>query len=441
MRADSTFAWFAAFFLAFAANVVAHPLGNFSINQYSALQVGAQDVEVRYIIDMAEIPTFQEIQATGLVAKTDDPSANLYVAHKAESLRAGLALEVNGQPVALRTGSEEIIFPEGAGGLPTLKIGVVYKGKLPGGAGAAYVLGYRDNNFPGRAGWKEIIAVAGLGVKLLDSSVPETDRSTRLSDYPTDLLNSPPQQLEARVGFAVTPLPTAADNSSSASKPAIAKSETAPTETSKAGSNRSPRETLPTTSIEQANSDLTAKYPTAARSLQLKANSQATPRSSFTEIMARKELGWGIILAALAVAAGLGAFHALEPGHGKTLVAAYLVGSRGTIRHAVLLGLIVTAAHTAGVYLLGGITLYASNYIVPERLYPWLGALSGVMIAALGLILLVRRYQGRDGLLGQSHTILALMMIAHMAIMTTTNVITHAGIIITTAAMRITITK
>ena len=72
MRADSTFAWFAAFFLAFAANVVAHPLGNFSINQYSALQVGAQDVEVRYIIDMAEIPTFQEIQATGLVAKTDD---------------------------------------------------------------------------------------------------------------------------------------------------------------------------------------------------------------------------------------------------------------------------------------------------------------------------------------------------------------------------------
>ena len=303
---------------------------------------------------------------------------------------------------ALRTGSQEIIFPEGAGGLPTLKIGVVYKGKLPGGAGAAYVLGYRDNNFPGRAGWKEIIAVAGLGVKLLDSSVPETDRSTRLSDYPTDLLNSPPQQLEARVGFAVTPLPTAADNSSSASKPAIAKSETAPTETSKAGSNRSPRETLPTTSIEQANSDLTAKYPTAARSLQLKANSQATPRSSFTEIMARKELGWGIILAALAVAAGLGAFHALEPGHGKTLVAAYLVGSRGTIRHAVLLGLIVTAAHTAGVYMLGGITLYASKYIVPERLYPWLGALSGVMIAALGLILLVRRYQGRVGLLEQS---------------------------------------
>jgi nickel/cobalt transporter (NicO) family protein len=139
------------------------------------------------------------------------------------------------------------------------------------------------------------------------------------------------------------------------------------------------------------------------KAIELKPNSQATPRNSFTEIMAKKELGVAIILAALAVAVGLGAFHALEPGHGKTLVAAYLVGSRGTVKHAVLLGLIVTAAHTTGVYILGAITLYASKYIVPERLYPWLGAISGVMIAALGLMLLVRRYQGRDGLLAHSH--------------------------------------
>ncbi len=203
MRAESTFGLIAAFFLALAANVVAHPLGNFSINQYSALQVGEQDVEVRYIVDMAEIPTFQEIQARGLVAKADDPSANQYIALMAEKLRAGLSLEVNGQPIALHIESREIIFSEGAGGLPTLKISVNYKVRLPGGVGAAYTLGYRDNNFPGRAGWKEIIAVAGHGVKLLNSSVPETDRSARLSDYPMDLLNSPPQQVEARVEFFV----------------------------------------------------------------------------------------------------------------------------------------------------------------------------------------------------------------------------------------------
>ena len=119
--------------------------------------------------------------------------------------------------------------------------------------------------------------------------------------------------------------------------------------------------------------------------------------------MATKQLGIGIVLIALAVAVGLGAFHALEPGHGKTLVAAYLVGSHGTMKHAFLLGLIVTAAHTAGVYLLGAVTLYASQYIVPERLYPWLGVVSGVLIAGLGLVLLVRRYLGKDGLSSHHH--------------------------------------
>src|SRR5206468_1081268 len=92
----------------------------------------------------------------------------------------------------------------------------------------------------------------------------------------------------------------------------------------------------------------------------------------------------GIVLLSLAVAIGFGAFHALEPGHGKTLVAAYLVGSRGTVRQALLLGVILTVAHTGAVSLLGGVTLYASKSVLPEQLYPWLGVASGVMIASLG---------------------------------------------------------
>jgi high-affinity nickel-transport protein len=97
------------------------------------------------------------------------------------------------------------------------------------------------------------------------------------------------------------------------------------------------------------------------------------------------------------IAAGLGALHALEPGHGKTVVAAYLVGSRGTARHAVLLGIVVTAAHTAGVFLLGILTLYASRYIVPERLYPWLGAISGLSVAGLGVFTFIKRWTGETG--------------------------------------------
>src|SRR5205823_13217114 len=70
---------------------------------------------------------------------------------------------------------------------------------------------------------------------------------------------------------------------------------------------------------------------------------------------------------------------------------------RGSIRHVLLLGLVVIAAHTAGVYLLGVITLYASQYVVPERLYPWLSVASGVMIMALGLVLFARRYSDKEG--------------------------------------------
>jgi nickel/cobalt exporter len=130
--------------------------------------------------------------------------------------------------------------------------------------------------------------------------------------------------------------------------------------------------------------------------VRLEANRQRTPRGSFTELVTAPQLGLGIVLVAMAVSVGLGAFHALEPGHGKTVVAAYLVGSRGTAWHALMLGLIVTVTHTAGVYVLGAVTLFASHYVVPERLYPWLGVTSGLIIAGLGLSLFLRRYAGSD---------------------------------------------
>ena len=96
------------------------------------------------------------------------------------------------------------------------------------------------------------------------------------------------------------------------------------------------------------------------------------------------------------VAVGLGALHALEPGHGKTVVAAYLVGSKGTAYHALLLGVIVTISHTAGVYLLGAVTLYSQKYVMADRLYPFLGVLSGILIAGMGFYLFLQRYVGGE---------------------------------------------
>lgn len=108
----------------------------------------------------------------------------------------------------------------------------------------------------------------------------------------------------------------------------------------------------------------------------------------FPALINAEPLGIGALLFSMLVAVGLGAFHALEPGHGKTMVAAYLVGSRGTAWHALSLGLIVTASHTIGVYALGGVALFASHYILPEQLYPWLGFVSGALIAGTGIFLL-----------------------------------------------------
>ena len=102
----------------------------------------------------------------------------------------------------------------------------------------------------------------------------------------------------------------------------------------------------------------------------------------------------GFVLVALLVAMGWGALHALTPGHGKTMVAAYLAGSRGTARHAFALGATVTVAHTATVFALGFVTLTLSEFILPEQLYPWLNLVSGVLVLALGLAAIRQRLGG-----------------------------------------------
>jgi ABC-type nickel/cobalt efflux system permease component RcnA len=241
----------------------------------------------------------------------------------------------------------------------------------------------------------------------LNSSVPEADRSSQLNDYPADLLNSPPQVLDAKVAFTTAAIPPSVASTAAPLGYVAAEEKGVPghespmkrSDVPPKSSAAEPRQPTDTPIIKSGvvNNSL---LPRSDKSdgMQLRPNQQATPRNSFTELMATKQLDVGMVLIAFAVAAGLGAFHALEPGHGKTLVAAYLVGSRGTMKHAFLLGLIVTATHTAGVYLLGAVTLYAAQYIVPERLYPWLGVLSGVLIAGLGAVLLVRRYRGKGGL-------------------------------------------
>jgi ABC-type nickel/cobalt efflux system permease component RcnA len=225
--------------------------------------------------------------------------------------------------------------------------------------------------------------------------VPAVDRSRELSDYPTDLLNSPPQDLTARVVFSrslALSAPVIAGSGSS-TVPTVSRSKTSPRHSQSMPTQAS---TPAGSAISAAPEEIAGPSPVAPPTpLALTPNRQ-TRSDAFTGLIESRQRGLGIALLALVIATGLGAFHALEPGHGKTVVAAYLVGARGTARHAVILGCIVTASHTAGVYALGLVTLYASRHVLPERLYPWLGILSGITIAGLGLVLLWRRALGRS---------------------------------------------
>ncbi|WP_051978506.1 nickel/cobalt transporter [Edaphobacter aggregans] len=379
----------------FAECALAHPMGNFSISHYAGIRIESGEVEIRYLIDMAEIPTFQEIQHSGITARSDDPNLTNYLAIRAREFGNGLKLSINGQSLRLRPVSQQVIFPPGAGNLPTMKLGFVFRAKMPEDCMTENCqLDYQDVNLADRAGWKEITVSHAQEVTLTSSTVPDHDRSGQLSNYPTDLLNSPPQDLQAKIVFAAN------------------HAKALPSSPLRAGTTKASSNSFHERRFEK---DKTGVVPTAAPSaatlpgaaapnIEIKPNQQSTPRNAFTEIMGTQHIGLEMALLAALIAAGLGALHALEPGHGKTIVAAYLVGGRGTARDAFLLGTMVTISHTAGVYLLGAVTLYAQKYILPEKLYPLMGVLSGILIAGMGLYLFLQRYAGPEFAHSHSHS-------------------------------------
>jgi nickel/cobalt transporter (NicO) family protein len=315
----------------------AHPLGNFTVNRFSDVEVSGNRVYVLYVLDMAEIPTFQARQS-GV-----DPA--VYARRIARNAR----LAVDGRAVTLTPIRHVIAFPKGQGGLHTMRLEVVLRGpKLDGSASS---LSYRDGNYADRIGWKEIVVQGASGASVTSSSAPARSESNGLRAYPKNLLHSPLDVTSAtatvRPGNVEGPVPT----------------------------------------------------PTGGAALQAP---DRVADSGFSSLVARGKLSAGVILVSLLIAAFWGAAHALTPGHGKALVAGYLVGTKGTPRHAVLLGATVTITHTAGVFGLGLVTLALSRFIVPETLYPWLTLVSGLLVVGVGAAVLRARL--RSGSWGHGHS-------------------------------------
>jgi len=335
----------AALAVAGAAPAAAHPLGNFTVNSYSGLRVAPDRLVVDYVLDMAEIPAFQARQAIDgdRDGKLSDAEAAGWRDRECRQLAGGLRATVDGRPLSLQVTTAAVAFPAGVGGLRTLRLECALAAPFPT-AGGHHDLAYSDGNQAGRVGWREITA-AGDGATLDAADVPARSASGRLTAYPEDQLRSPLDQRTAVVRFRPGG-PRAGD----AGQPGVA---------GPAGARRG---------VDRA---------TAA----------------FTALVAERRLSPGFGLLALALAVLLGAAHALAPGHGKTVMAAYLVGLRGSLRQAATIGATVTVTHTAGVLLLG-LVLSASRAVASERVYPWLGLASGLLLAAVGLTLAARALTG-----------------------------------------------
>jgi len=315
--------------LILAAPAGAHPLGNFSINHLDVVRVSSDRVDVRYVLDQAEIPTFQE--------RGVSPARVL--ARKRADVAQGLSLTVDGRrvPLRLRPGGR-IAFPKGQGGLRTTRVELLLSARVAGPRAVTV----RDDTYPGRVGWKAVVAEPGRRTAVR-SDVTADDPTERLRRYPTALLSSPADRPSARLAVAPGAGTVSAPRADGAAR----------TTRDRGGGDR------------------------------------------FASVFERAAAGRGVLVLFLLAAFGWGALHALSPGHGKAMVAAYLVGAHGRSRHAVALGATVTVTHTIGVFALGLVTLALSQYVLPERLYPWLNLVSGLLVLGVGAAVLRGRLRHR----------------------------------------------
>jgi ABC-type nickel/cobalt efflux system permease component RcnA len=322
--------------LTLALGVPAHPLGNFTVNQYAGLRVSTVGVEVDHVVDMAELAAFQV---------RDDVKAGpeAWAATTCGTIAHATSVTVAGRAATLTVTRSSVAFLPGQGGLDTLRLECVMQAAATISGETAVT--YRSTVYDERIGWREVTAI-GSGVTLTSSDVPTQSVSARLTSYPVDqALDVRTANLVARPGGPIA-APGGVDGAPGAR-----------------GVDR-----------------LTA---------------------AFTSFVGRPDLTLGLGLIAILLALVLGGAHAFAPGHGKTVLAAYLVSERGSLRHAMVVAGTVTATHTAGVLVLG-VVLTTSLTFAPDRLYAWLGVLSGLLLAGVGAAML-RRARRTASLVGDHH--------------------------------------
>lgn len=325
--------------LAMAGPAQAHPLGNFTINTSAAMRIAPDEVLIDYLIDEAEIPTVQARSAIDSDGDDDlsTEEQSRYADTMCRSAASNLQLVVDGRAVPLDVSESDVTFPKGQAGLDTMRIDCRLRGGTDG-SGTSSTVRLTDENFSDLIGWREIIAV-GDRTTITQTDVAEESTSKRLASYPEGQINSPLDQRSATV--------TVKPGGSAAADPGVGSGSPIP-------------------------------LPSADR---------------LANLLGERALTIPFALFAVTVSFVLGGFHALAPGHGKTVMAAYLVGQRGARRQALILGATVAFTHTGGVMALALVATNSS--IAPERFYPVLGTISGLLVVGIGLVLLRRALQFR----------------------------------------------
>jgi nickel/cobalt exporter len=347
--------------MAARADTVASLLGDFTINQYCGVQLADDSVKLHLVIVFGQLPALRELHQADANGDgvTTEQERDAYVSTLAPGFAKQLALTVDGAPIALRATGWTSSLPKEQSGF-SLRVDIDYVGDLPGSSGpATRSMTLANQIFPGRIGWHEIAVSPAAGLQVFDTNAFSTSMTGRLTEALQALpTNGPLDEREVHLRFV--------------------------------------RGFAPTGSRLQAARDGTAQSPQAG------ASAAPTPTDTawlsvqtrrLVDLISTPNVPVHIRVLALLAAMVLGALHALSPGHGKSIVGAYLVGSRGTPRHAVFLGVTVTVTHTLVVFALGLATLFASQFILPERVFPILSLLSGLLVLGMGLVLLAQRWK------------------------------------------------
>lgn len=363
----------------------AHPLGNFTINHYAGVRIEPDRVLLDIVVDQAEIPTFTartalDLDGDGQVSDAETASGRV---SSCEALVPDLHLRADDAALALHLTAAGLRFPPGAAGLSTMRVVCEFEAPLATPLTAQpRRIAFSDSAFAERIGWREIVASAsGATIQVVDGVARDGSPSARLTAYPQAMIAQPLADrsitIDATIGGATSAVPAVSD-----AEPLGPVASPLPVQGSAS----------PAAPVGSA---AAGPSPTAGAGAVIPGG---VAGGDLPSIFRQADLTPVVLLLSVLSAIALGAGHALTPGHGKTLMAAYLVGTRGRPMHALGLGLSVSLSHTVGILVLAALIVGAADILPADLVVRTVPVIAAISIVAIGGWMLFGEWRRRRAL-------------------------------------------